>query len=62
MKLASQASRVYLFVVGKHLSIGSFSLGPYYFLYVDRLFEIAMDRKSFGMTKFQREMKPNNGE
>ena len=44
------------FVVGKHWSIGLISLGPYHFLYVERMFEIAVDRKLFGMTKVEQEM------
>ena len=43
------------FVVGKHWSIGLISLGPYHFLYVERMFEIAVDRKLFGMTKVEQE-------
>ena len=46
----------FFFVVGKHWSIGLFSLSPYHFLYVERMFEIAVDRTPFGMTKFEREM------
>ena len=44
------------FVVGKHWSIGLISLGPYHFLYLERMFEIAVDRKLFGMTKVEQEM------